>query len=111
MSGSIIGFMARKLLVASIGVATMTYVATTSLLGACGSSGKTGGSGGDSGNTGDGQMSDSPMVEEGPVANLAVMPDSSGMQPDSPSDVMQVDDFPVANLAAMPDAGFDSAGG
>ena len=56
-------------------------------------------------------MSDSPMVEEGPVANLAVMPDSSGMQPDSPNDVLQVDDFPVANLAVMPDAGFDSAGG
>lgn len=99
--------MARKLLVASIGVATMTYVATTSLLGACGSSGKT--SGGDSG-AGDGQVSDAPQMDDFPVANLAVMPDSSGMQ-DSPNDTLQMDDFPVANLAVGPDAGFDSAGG
>jgi hypothetical protein len=49
-------------------------------------------------------------MDDFPVANLAVMPDSSGMS-DSPSDSLQIDDFPVANLAAMPDAGFDSAGG
>ncbi len=98
----------RKLLVASIGVATMTYVATTSLLGACSSSGKTGA--GDSG-AGDGQqVSDAPQMDDFPVANLAVMPDSSGMQ-DSPNDTLQMDDFPVANLAVVPDAGFDSAGG
>jgi hypothetical protein len=55
-------------------------------------------------------MSDAPQMDDFPVANLAVIPDSSGMQ-DSPSDTMQVDDFPVANLAVIPDAGFDSAGG
>ena len=92
--------MARKLLVASIGVATMTYVATTSLVTSCSSSSTQGKI--DSGT--------SDAVDDYPVANLAVMPDSSGMQ-DSPSDTLQVDDFPVANLAVIPDAGFDSAGG
>jgi hypothetical protein len=81
----------RKLLVASIGVATMTYVATTSFVSACGGSTTPGPS--DSGKQQD-------AVEDFPVANLAVIPDAHG-----PNDAMQFDDFPVANLAVMPDAG------
>jgi hypothetical protein len=80
----------RKLLVASIGVATMTYVASTTFVAACGGSTSPGAR--DSGNAQD-------AVEDYPVANLAVIPDAR------PNDAMQMDDFPVANLAVMPDAG------
>ncbi len=93
----------RKLLVASLGVASMTYVATTTLLPACSSSSSSGGNV-DSGQ----QASDSSTMDDYPVANLAVMPDT-GMQPDAPNDAMQLDDFPVANLAVMPDAGMSDA--
>ncbi len=84
----------RKLLIASIGVASMTYVATTSLIAACGGSSSPGGT--DSGKGGD-------AVEDFPVANL-VAPMDSRAPGDSPNDSVQIDDFPVANLVAMPDA-------
>jgi hypothetical protein len=88
----------RKLLIASIGVATLNYVGVS-----CG------------GNETSGNLapppptdasrdvaahdgpSDSQTIDDFPVANLAAMPDVS------PADVL--DDFPVANLVAMPDAG------
>ncbi len=86
----------RKLLVASLGVATMTYVATTTLLPACSSSSS------GSGTVDSGHASDA--IDDFPVANLAVMPDT-GMSEDAPTDSLQIDDFPVANLAVVPDAG------
>ena len=67
----------RKLLVASLGVATMTYVATTTLLPACSGSTSNSGKAGDSGQMGDtAQVSDSMSIDDFPVANLAVMPDA-----------------------------------
>jgi hypothetical protein len=78
---------ARKLLIASIGVATMSYVAT-----ACSSSSSTG----PAADAGKGDV-----VDDFPVANLAQFPDSQ-MRDTSAPDVM--DDFPVANLVVMPDA-------
>ena len=93
----------RKLLIASIGVASMTYVATTSLVTSCGgstaaSSQKDSGKGSDAAGGAD-------AIDDFPVANLAVMPDA-------PNDSLQIDDFPVANLAVMPDSGMpDVVGG
>ena len=78
----------RKLLIASIGVATLNYAGVH-----CG--GSTTGPGNpdaasSSGVAHDGAASDA--VEDFPVANLAQFPDV-------------IDDFPVANLVAFPDAG------
>jgi hypothetical protein len=91
---------ARKLLVASFGVATMSYVAS------CGSTTTTA--------TGDGGAQDGPaqdalaqdgkqpdVIDDFPVANL-VAPDT-GFQD-------TIDDFPVANLVAQPDASDSSSG-
>jgi hypothetical protein len=90
----------RKILVATIGVATLNYVAVS-----CGGSSSTG-SGTDAamGDTGSDHIDEVPVanlvaippdaIEEFPVANLVAIP------PDA------LDDFPVANLVAPPmDAG------
>jgi hypothetical protein len=90
----------RKILIASIGVATLNYVAVS-----CGGSSSTG-SGGDAamGDTGSDRVDDVPVanlvaippdaIDEFPVANLVAVP------PDV------IEDFPVANLVAIPmDAG------
>ena len=76
------GGQSRKLLIASLGVASMTYVATTSLVAACGGSTASSGSDKDSGKTSD-----------------------------SASGHDAIDDFPVANLAVAPDAGMPDVGG
>jgi len=89
----------RKLLVASLGVATMTYVATTTLLPACG--GTTKGSAFGAGDSG--ESSDVTVMDESPVGNL--MGPQIDAPDDTPTDSLQIDDFPVANLAVMPDAG------
>ncbi len=96
----------RKLLVASLGVASMTYVATTTLLPACGGSTRasTFGDGLDA----SGAVNDSTAMDDYPVGNLAA-PDT-GPTEDAPSDSLQIDDFPVANLAVMPDAGMSDVG-
>jgi hypothetical protein len=90
----------RKLLVASLGVASMTYVATTALLPACGGSTRSSafGNGGDD----SGEVNDSTATDDYPMGNLAI-------PQDAPSDALQIDDFPVANLAVMPDAGMPDA--
>jgi len=79
----------RKLLIASIGVATLNYAGVQ-----CGGSTSTGPGNADasssSGVAHDGAANDA--VEDFPVANLAQFPDV-------------FDDFPVANLVAFPDAG------
>jgi hypothetical protein len=79
----------RKLLVASIGVATLNYVGV-----------HCGGTTSSTQDAGADAVSDSPVgnlaardvVEDFPVANLAVLPDV-------------VEELPVANLVALPDAG------
>jgi hypothetical protein len=81
----------RKILVASIGVATMSYVI------ACG--GTETGSGGDSG--GDGAAADR-TVTDAPVGNLAAPDVNSDRAADT------FDDTPVANLVALPDASHDT---
>lgn len=84
----------------------MTYVATTTLLPACGGStrGSTFGSGADD----SGEVNDSTAIDDYPVGNLAA-PDT-GTTEDAASDSLQIDDFPVANLAVMPDAGMSDVG-
>ncbi len=83
----------KKVLVASVGVATMTYVA------ACGSTVITGEDGG-----ADAAAEGSPdSGAETPVGNLA-LPDAHST--DSPSEhatTDTIDEFPVANLVANPD--------
>jgi len=98
----------RKILVASIGVATMSYVI------ACG--GTETSSGGDSGT--DGATADR-TTTDAPVGNLGVMPEAGTdtidetpvanlvALPDAPNDTM--DEFPVANLVVAPDSGSGDA--
>lgn len=89
----------RKLLVASIGVATLNYVGVH-----CGGTTTTGGDHSDGGGVVDGPVGNlaaPDVVEDFPVANLVAFPDAV-------ADV--VDDFPVANLVAFPDAGSDTGG-
>jgi hypothetical protein len=81
----------RKLLVASLGVATMTYVGVQ-----CGGSTTT-----DKGTKADAktEAASNDALDDFPVANLVAPPDVNV------ADVL--DDFPVANLAPPPDAGMD----
>jgi len=103
---------ARKILVASMGVATMTYVI------ACGSSTSESSDGGNEGAS---------TFDDGPVANLVARPDTGiphdgsgdtssdagsgdtgapdGGKDVTVSDTASMDDFPVANLVAFPDVG------
>jgi hypothetical protein len=90
----------RKLLVASIGVATMTYVGVN-----CG---------GSTTNDGTDQADATPdtsadAVDDFPVANLVAPPldGANDAQADAPEDAPAdaIDDFPVANLVPPPDAG------
>jgi hypothetical protein len=115
----------RKLLVASIGVASMTYVATTTILPACGGGNSGSSFGGEAGGL-DSAVGNlmGPQLDS-PVGNLGA-PDTSVNHWDArpgdsqaadstssdsqPSDALQIDDFPVANLAAMPDAGMEDVG-
>jgi hypothetical protein len=80
----------RKLLVASIGVATLNYVGVN-----CGGATTTGPGNGDGGPVADspiGNLVGRDAPEDFPVANLVAFPDA-------------IDDLPVANLVAFPDAG------
>ena len=82
---------ARKLLVASVGVATMAYVGAS-----CGGTTE-GPSGGADAATAD-------HVDDFPVANLVAPPTDAH---DDTSAADALDDFPVANLVAPPDAGLE----
>jgi hypothetical protein len=68
----------RKILIASIGVATLNYVAVS-----CGGTSSTG-SGMDA------ATRDTSSIDDVPVANLVAVPHDA------------IDDFPVANLVAVP---------
>lgn len=83
----------RKLLVASLGVATMTYVGVQ-----CG--GSTSNGGGEKTDAKSEATADA--VDDFPVANLVAPPY------DAKDDVADAqDDFPVANLVPPPDSGMD----
>jgi hypothetical protein len=82
----------RKILIASMGVASMTYAI------ACGGT-STSGDGGPDGtasDTGHPDRHTTDTIDEIPVANLVAHP------PDASSDTPTVDEFPVANLVAHP---------
>jgi hypothetical protein len=85
----------RKLLIASIGVATLNYVGvhcggSTQPQQPVGNLAPPGDASSSSGAVHDGGSKDA--IEDFPVANLVAFPDA-------------VDDFPVANLVAAPEAG------
>ncbi len=106
----------RKILVASIGVATMSYVIScggsfnTPAEGGAGEGGvdgkgdtmEPGDGGGDVIPSGDGS-SDHPTIDESPVANLVVADVVSDVKPPKDATTDTIDDFPVANLVAIPD--------
>ena len=105
----------RKILVASMGVATMTYIV------ACGGNTE---STGDGGPAGDGPL-DHATIDEFPAGNLVARPDTgapddaaSDGPTDGPGDVEvmdvnakdmsvpdTIDEFPIGNLVARPDSG------
>ena len=80
---------ARKVLIASMGVATMTYVIS------CGSSGTTGHGDG-------GPDAKADARDEFPVGNLAPR-DAGPTDHAAPTDHATIDEFPVANLVVSPD--------
>lgn len=92
----------RKILVASLGVASVTYIV------ACGGQATTGGLEGGVqaeatdefpvGNLAGSDATLRDVVDEHPVGNLGVPIDAAG-----PSDHTTIDEFPVANLVVVPD--------